>query len=66
MTDDREINFEEAAAEARAPLNVESASFYDEGPEPDGDEDLDLPDPLDDLSAGMSATFLPLPATARA
>ena len=51
MTDDREINFEEAAAEARAPLNGESASFYAEGPEPDGDEDLDLPDPLDDLSA---------------
>lgn len=48
--DEREINFDEAAAEARAPLIVESANFYDDGPEPDGDEGLDLPDPLDHLT----------------
>ncbi|WP_135230450.1 hypothetical protein [Deinococcus fonticola] len=47
---EREINFDEAAAEARAPLIVESASMYDDGPEPDGDEGLDLPDPLDNLT----------------
>lgn len=48
---EREINFEEAAAEARAPLVVESADYHDdEGPEPDSDEGLNLPDPLDEMT----------------
>lgn len=56
LTDDRtplmerELNFEEAAAELRAPLIVDSANLYDDGPEPHGDEGLNLPDPLADLS----------------